>query len=77
MARPELTGCPFDEKCKNITRLSGLAHDPNVYFNPDAEPFVVTTNPDGRQDQQPTRVDKQLARVVRAIEKQLTREGVA
>ena len=73
----ELTGCPFDEKCKNITRLSGLAHDPNVYFNPDAEPFVVTTNPDGRQDQQPTRVEKQLARVVRAIEKQLKREGVA
>lgn len=73
----ELTGCPYDEKCKNITRLSGLAHDPDVYFNPDAEPFLVTANPDGRQDHQPTRTEKRLARVVRAIEKQLEKEGVA
>ncbi len=31
-----LTGCDYDEKCKNATRLSGMAHDPEVYYNPDA-----------------------------------------
>ena len=36
-----LTGCDYDEKCKNATRLSGMAHDPEVYYNPDAVPFVV------------------------------------
>lgn len=35
----QLTGCGFDPACKNATRLSGLAHDERVYFQPDAEPF--------------------------------------
>ncbi|MCR5849909.1 MAG: virulence protein E [Bacteroidaceae bacterium] len=34
-----LTGAKADEKCKNVTRLSGLAHDETVYYNPDAEAF--------------------------------------
>ena len=36
-----LTGLAYDEKCKNATRLSGLAHDPDVYYHPEAVPFVV------------------------------------
>ncbi len=32
--------CATDEKCKNVTRLSGLAHDPEVYYNPSAQPFT-------------------------------------
>ena len=36
-----LTGCDYDEKCKNATRLSGMAHDPEVYYTPDAVPFVI------------------------------------
>ncbi len=38
----DLTGCTCDLKCKNATRLSGLAHDTDVYFNPDATPFHIT-----------------------------------
>ena len=34
-----LLGVEADEQCKNVTRLSGLAYDPEVYFNPDAQPF--------------------------------------
>ena len=34
-----LTKCAFDLACKNATRLSGLAHDAQVCFHPDAEPF--------------------------------------
>ena len=37
-----LTGCDYDKACGNYGRLSGLAHDPDVYYNPDAEPFVIT-----------------------------------
>ena len=45
-----LTGCDYDEKCKNATRISGMAHDPEVYYNPDAVAIVVdmTKKPVGR-----------------------------
>ena len=38
-----LTGCKADMQCKNITRLSGLAHDPEVFLRPldEAKPFAV------------------------------------
>ncbi len=36
-----LTGKEADPQCKNITRLSGLAYDPEVYFNPDAIAFTA------------------------------------
>ena len=38
-----LTGVAPDLKCSNPTRLSALAHDPDVYYNPDAEPFDTAT----------------------------------
>lgn len=34
-----LLGKPYDEKCKNASRLSGLAHDPHCYLNLEAKPF--------------------------------------
>ena len=38
-----LTGCTPDLKCSNPTRLSALAHDPDVHYNPYAEPFDTAT----------------------------------
>ncbi len=35
----QLLGMESDGQCKNITRLSGMAHDPLVFFRPDAEVF--------------------------------------
>ncbi len=35
-----LLGVDTDLQCKNVTRLSGLAHDPQVYVNPEAQPFT-------------------------------------
>ena len=32
----------YDGQCSNITRLSGMAHDPDAYYNPNAEPFPIT-----------------------------------
>ena len=40
----ELTGCEYDKACRDVVRLSGLAHDAEVYYNPDSEPFVITDN---------------------------------
>ena len=40
-----LLGAQPDPKCKTCTQLSGVAHDPDVYYNPDATPFYV--NKDG------------------------------
>ncbi len=36
-----LLSAAYDQQCKNVTRLSGLAHDPEAYFNPDAVPFAT------------------------------------
>ena len=38
----ELVGHEYDGQCSDYTRLSGLAHDEEVYMNMDAEPFVVS-----------------------------------
>ena len=72
-----LTGCDYDEKCKNATRLSGMAHDPEVYYNPDAVPIVVdmTKKPVGR----PKRVESGKMTVERceaAVLRELERRGV-
>ena len=72
-----LTGCDYDEKCKNATRLSGMAHDPEVYYNPDAVPIVVdmAKKPVGR----PKRVER-LKMTVESCEaavlRDLERRGV-
>ena len=36
-----LTGLSSDEKCKNATRISGMAHDSDVYYNPNAVAIIV------------------------------------
>ena len=38
----QLVGHAYDEQCSDYSRLSGLAHDEEVYVNIDAEPFVVS-----------------------------------
>ena len=36
-----LTGLATDGQCKNIGRISTIAYDENLYYNPDATPFIV------------------------------------
>ncbi len=38
----KLIGCKADPQCKNITRLSGLAHDPDVFLRPESEVVAFT-----------------------------------
>lgn len=49
-----------DMKCKDYSRLSFLAHDPEVYYNPEAEPFaveVVAKRPVGRPRKKTTALE--------------------
>ena len=72
-----LTGQACDEKCKNCTRLSGLAHDPEAYFQPEATPFLIARP---RPEEHPARLKAQrmkLRRMVEAAEQVLADEGVA
>ena len=39
----KLLGAKADMQCKNITRLSGLAHDPDVFLRPESEVVPFTT----------------------------------
>lgn len=32
---------PYDQNTSDLTRLSALAGDPDVIFNPQAEPFII------------------------------------
>ncbi len=38
----KLLGCKADMQCKNLTRLSGLAHDPEVFLRPESEAVPFT-----------------------------------
>ena len=38
----QLCGVPFDEQCGNLNRLSGMAHDPDLYVNLQAKAFCIT-----------------------------------
>ena len=68
-----LTGCDYDEKCKNATRLSGMAHDPEVYYNPDATAIIVdlTKKSTGRP-----RKGMKIERVEESVIRELEQRGV-
>ena len=36
-----LTGLPTDGQCKNVGRISTIAYDENLYYNPEATPFII------------------------------------
>ena len=63
-----LIGAKADEKCKNVTRLSVIAHDAEVYYNPQAEAFTTAWIEDEwGQMQQPMKENhkhsRELARI--------------
>lgn len=36
-----LTGLPTDGQCKNVGRISTIAYDEGLYYNPEATPFII------------------------------------
>ena len=72
-----LTGLSYDEKCKNATRLSGLAHDPEAFFNLDATPFVIAKPQPEEHPAWPKAQRMKLARIVATAGRLLADEGIA
>ena len=72
-----LTGLSYDEKCKNVTRLSGLAHDPEAFFNLDATAFVIERPEPKPHPARREASEKRLARIVATAERLLADEGIA
>ena len=65
----QLTGLPYDEKCKNATRISGMAHDPEVYYNPDATALIVDmTKKSAGRPRKGTKIERVEESVIRELE---------
>ena len=74
-----LTGLECDLKCKNATRLSGLAHDEDLFFNPDAVPFDLPSEATASKKNPASADVKSLRRLLRVTDiarRQLADEGV-
>ncbi len=80
-----LTGMECDLKCKNATRLSGLAHDEALFFNAAAEPFSLPTETTGCKSGKAEKTGEtsagsksrhRLQKVITAATRQLADEGV-
>ena len=73
-----LLGIAYDVQCKNPNRISTIAYDENLYYNPEATPFIVTIEekkPVGR----PKKGKSEEGRVKRcedAVLRELARRGV-
>ena len=73
-----LTGLDTDLQCKNVGRLSTIAHDAELYYNPEAVSFVIkeeAKRPVGR----PRRVERlkmTAERCEAAVLRELARRGV-
>lgn len=80
----KLLGVEADEQCKNVTRLSGLAYDLDVYFRPDAEVFPqewidVVAEKALKQKHTQQKRDREMKRIqqkyVSVIKPEVEREG--
>lgn len=73
----KLTDCAYDEKCKNSTRISGLAHDSEVFFNPQALPFDVKEAVRKATSVRDKRQMERLRKVADLARAELKKQGVA
>ncbi len=73
-----LTGFDTDLQCKNVGRLSTIAYDAALYYNPDAVPFVIKEEekrPVGRP-RRGERLKMTVERCTDAVRRELERRGV-
>ena len=71
-----LLGVKADPKCKTCTQLSGLAHDPNAYYHPQAETFLIDFEAYQEHKKQRTKTMKLLKKAVVAAQKRLADENI-
>ena len=78
-----LLGIKSDSQCKNVTRLSGLAHDPEVFLRPESEAVAFTMEEITKEATayaKQSKEDKQLQRIQTyydtLIAPQLAKDGI-
>ena len=73
-----LTGLATDHQCKNVGRISTIAYDEELYYNPEATPFIIEPE-EKKSVGRPRRVERVKMTVERcedAVLRELERRGV-
>ena len=78
-----LTGLPTDGQCKNIGRISTIAYDEHLYYNPDATPFIIKIEekksvgrPKGGKSEKGSVKRCKVGDVERLVQRELERRGI-
>ena len=73
-----LLNLPYDGQCKNVGRISTIAYDEELYYNPEATPFIIEPE-EKKSVGRPRRVERVKMTVERcedAVLRELERRGV-
>ena len=73
-----LVGIDYDHQCKNVGRISTIAYDENLYYNPDATPFIVKIE-EKKSVGRPRRVERSKIKVERCeslVLRELEQRGI-
>ena len=78
-----LTGLPTDGQCKNVGRISTIAYDENLYYNPEATPFIIKIEekksvgrPKGGKSEKGSVKRCKVGDVEHLVQRELERRGV-
>ena len=78
-----LTGLPTDGQCKNVGRISTIAYDEHLYYNPEATPFIVKLEekkpvgrPRGGKSEKGSVKRCKVGEVERLVQRELERRGI-
>ena len=78
-----LTGLSTDGQCKNVGRISTIAYDESLYYNPEATPFIVKLEekkpvgrPKGGQNEKGRVRRCKVGDVERLVQRELERRGI-
>ena len=78
-----LTGFDTDHQCKNIGRISTIAYDEHLYYNPEATPFIIKLEekkpvgrPKGGKSEKGREKRCKVGDVERLVQRELERRGI-
>ena len=78
-----LTGLATDHQCKNIGRVSTIAYDENLYYNPESTPFIIKIEekksvgrPKGGKSEKGRVRRCKVGDVERLVQRELERRGI-
>ena len=78
-----LTGLATDHQCKNVGRISTIAYDEHLYYNPEATPFIVKLEekkpvgrPKGGKSEKGSVKRCKVGEVEAIVQRELERRGV-